>query len=407
MNRHVIKGRGEHRGKYLCYARMAGRPHRDGYVWLPEQRKAARWEDPRYSGRTSATYLAAEHNGYFVKLVAPAAITKALILELREYIREHASCSDEELACHWFSSDFHDAGENFCRDCAEKLVDEKYAADPKRFEELYGECDDDEERHNAAIDGGFDGEHDSPPACGTCGARLSGNLTGYGADEEIEALTTDCVPTFNDADGWAELDRAIVNIDDDDPRWRRIVNVVEAARIAEQSAAEAAAALAATPGMSEARGGFLALLSARQEQKAPEPSFRLWDEFQAWMLVRHDETPESKATEKRLFKEAVCFLRFCGIRAYTTNGGMGMAEATHGTYYWPFIVETEQHKLWKNVDMAVGRAVGLACLDSEKAPGRDANPFILDGYDTPRARAWDNGFLLGSHEAGKRSRLGA
>ena len=401
MDRHVIKGRGANRGKYLCWARQAPteKATEDGFVWLPEQRKACRWEEPGYSCRTWATNRAVLHNGYFVKLVAPKTLTKAVVRELRAFIARHAAGTEGERACYWFDGSFHDAGENFCRECAEKLVDEKFAADPKRFEELYGECEDDDARYCAAIDGGYGGEHDSPPRCETCGADLVGSLTDYGSDEEIDALTGDIAPTFDYAHGWKELDDALVNVSDDDPRWRKIAKVVDAAKAAEQRAADAAAALAATPGMPEARGGFLALLAARQEQKAPEPSYRMWDEFQAWMLVRHNETPETIAAEKRLFKEAVSFLRFCGIRAYMTNGGMGMAEASHGAYYWPFIVEEEQRKLWKDVDMAAGRVVGLACLDSDAAPGRDDNPFALDGPDAPRARAWDGGFLVGLHEA--------
>jgi hypothetical protein len=244
MNRHVIKGRGAHRGKYLCYARVDELPPEAGYVgyvWLPEQRKAARWEDPRYSGRTYAANVAAKHNGYFVKLVAPAAII-AIVRELQAFIAAHAAGAEEGLACYWFGADFHDAGENFCRECAEQLVDEKYAADPKRFEDLFGECEDNEARYWAAIDGGWDIDHGSTPFCKTCGAKLSGNLTEYGADEEIAALTGDCAPKFDDVEGWAALDHAIVNLSDDDPRWRKIAKVVEAARAAEREKDEREAA---------------------------------------------------------------------------------------------------------------------------------------------------------------------
>lgn len=241
MNRHVIKGRGKNRGRYLCWARMA--PDRkateDGFVWLPEQRKAVRWKDPRHSGRTWETERARLHEGYFVKLTAPLAIV-ASVPELRAWIAGQAAGAAKELACWWFGGDFHDAGEDFCRACAEKLVDEKYAADPARFLKLYGECDSAEERYDAAIDGGCNIEHDSPPRCVTCDAKLSGNLTEYGADAEIAALTGNAAPTVDDVEGWASLDGATVNLTDDDPRWRKIAKVIDVARATERQAGCAA-----------------------------------------------------------------------------------------------------------------------------------------------------------------------
>lgn len=234
MDRHVIKGRGAHRGRYLCYARLAPEQTatKDGFVWLPEQRKAARWDDPRYGGRgTWATERARLHDGYFVKLVAAPAV-KARARELAACIASLAAGAEERPACYWFDGDFHDAGEDFCRECARKLVDKKYAEDPKRFEELYGdECETAAERYRAALDGGYDIDHDSPPYCATCGRGLSGLLTEYGADQELAALTADCAPSLDDVEGWAALERAIINLSDDDPRWRRIAKVVDAAMV--------------------------------------------------------------------------------------------------------------------------------------------------------------------------------
>lgn len=369
MNRHVIKGRGPNRGKYLCYARVAGLPPESGYVWLPEQRKAARWDDERLRGETFVTLLAREHNGYFVKVTASRA-TIARVDELRAFIREHAAGADEKLACYWFAGelDLPDASVEYCRDCAEKIVDKLYGADPKGFAEHFDDCETAEDRYNVAIDGGSDIEHDSTPYCETCGATLRGNLTESGADDEIEAYTGDCVPGFDKPNDWDRLDDALVNVSNDDPRWRAVARVVDAATIAEREHETRVAAFSARTGMAEARTGLLDLLAARAVQKAPEPSFRLWDEFQAWMPVRRDGTPETEATEKCLFKEAIRFLGFCGIRAYMTNGGMGMADAPHGTYYWPFIVETEQRRLWKDADLEAGRVVGRACLVSDDAP---------------------------------------
>lgn len=397
-DRHVFKGRGVNRGKYLreAYDRSA---QKVVVTWEEKQSRGSRYTpDSRGSYQTNKLAVL---NGYLVKLVAPKSIT-AQVPDMQDFIAAHSAGATRAIDDHWFGGDFHDAGEDFCWECAKKLVDKKYAADPKAFEHY--DCETEEERYHAVIDGGFDIDHDSPPRCATCDAKLSGFLTEYGADEELEALTDYAAPTFDDCEGWDALSLALINVSDNDPRWRKIAKVIEAARKAEQELAAAQAAFAATPGMAEQRGGFLALLAARAEQKAPEPSFRLWDEFQAWMLVRHDETQETKATEKRLAKEAIVFLGHCGISAYMTNGGMVMAEAAHGTYYWPFIVETEQRKLWKDVDLAAGREVGLACLASDDAPGRDANPFERGGPDAPRARAWDDGFLVGLHEASGKGR---
>lgn len=396
MDRHVIKGRGPNRGKYLCYARMVGLPPKDGYVWLPEQRKAARWDDPRYSGETYATIQARKHDGYWVKLVASPAVV-ARVPSLRVFIRDHAAGAEKKLACYWFDGDFLDAGSDYCRDCAEKVVDAEYAKDPKSFDDIYPDCETTQERYDAAIDGGSDIDHDHTPYCETCGAQLRGNLSESGSDDEIEAYTGRCAPRFNNPNDWDRFDDALVNVSDDDPRWCRVARVVDAAAMAEQKHEAKVAAFSALPGMSEARSGLLATLAARMPQKAPEPSYRLWDEFQAWFAMPREE--RSDAVEKRLFKEAIRFLGFCGIRAYMTRGGMGMAAAPHGTYYWPFIVETEQWKLWKDADMEAGRLVGLRCIASDDAPSRDANPFETEGRATPRARAWDDGFLLGLHEA--------
>jgi hypothetical protein len=249
MDRHVIKGRGENRGKYLCYPRMAGLPPGGDYVWLPEQRKAMRCADPRYNARTYVTEQARKHNGYFVKLVVSPDI-RALVDGLQSFIAEHAAGASEKLPCHWFDGDFHDASYEFCLDCAKKLVDEKYAADPKRFVGLYDVFETAEERYDAVIDGG-EIDHDSRPYCETCRAKLSGLLSESGADDEIDALTTDPIPSFDDAESWEALDDAIVNLSDDDPRWRRIARTVEAARKEE---------VAAMPG---ARTTLLGVFAAR------------------------------------------------------------------------------------------------------------------------------------------------
>lgn len=247
-DRYVIKGRRENRGKYLCYARMAGLPPGSGYVWLSEQRKAMRCGDPRYGDEKYTILKAREYNGYFVKLVCSKSID---VDDLRAFIAAHAAGASERLNCYWFGADFHDPGENFCRGCAEKLVGEKFASDPEKFARLYGECEDAEERYREAIDGGWRTEHDSPPSCATCGAPLDGSLTDYGVDEELSALTGECAPGFRDAEGWEYFDNALIDVSDDDPRWRKIARVVEAARKEESEA------------MPDVRATFLGVLSAR------------------------------------------------------------------------------------------------------------------------------------------------
>lgn len=390
--RHVIKGRGPNRGKYLCYARMdpSQKASADGFIWLSDQRKAARWENPKYNRHSWSTERARVHNGYFVELIAPKDII-GIVPSLKAYIDQHAAGAERALPCHWFGGDFHDAGEDFCWNCATEIVDKKYAADPKRFEELYGECEDEEDRHNTAIDGGWDTEHDSPPFCETCGRKLSGNLTDYGSDEEIEALTTDCAPTFDDVEGWAALDLAITNIDDDDPRWRRIAKVVKRAHAAEQKQRDHEASLTASPGMMEARCELLSIFQARAVQKAPEPSFALWSEFLAWRKLsfeERDRSPEARALEKRLIPAANSFASCLGFPAYWQNGSF-IIKAPYGEYYWLFIVEIEQWRLWNLPAFQEGAAYAL-----HPPPGdnryRGANPYP-EGDE--RHDHWDAGYI--------------
>lgn len=384
----LVKGRGKYRGKYLRQ-RYSRKLNRAVTRWVRAQRRATRFDGQYTSGYDHTKRTADKVNGYLVKLIAPRSIVAE---DLMVYIREHAARAEEPLDAYWI----HGAGQiagvscdeatNFCHDCCVAKVEEIVAVHPKEAARV-GLC----------VDGGWSMEHDSTPFCETCGAKLDGSLTDYGTDEELSVLTNYAAPSFDEPNGWAALADAIEGIDDDDTRWRKIARVVAAAQKEEREAADAAAALTATPGMAATRSALLSILGARQVQKAPEPSFRLWDEFQTWFAVPRGE--RSEEIEKRLFKEAKRFLGFCGIRAYMTNGGMGMAEAPHGTYYWPFIVETEQRRLWQDHDLEAGRSIGRACLESDDAPGRDANPFKDAGYDTPRARAWDDGFLLGLHEA--------
>lgn len=397
-DRHVIKGRGKRRGQYLCWARRASteKATEDGFVWLPEQRKACRWADPRYIWHTWATDRARLHNGYFVKLVAPPAIVER-VDELRTYISNHAAGAAEKLACYWLSED---SGNNYCHDCIVKLAD----AEPAVEDAEDNDHDDDDD----AIDGGFDIDHDSPPYCETCGATLSGHLTEYGVDQEIEALTGDCAPTFDDVEGWSKLDAALVNVSNDDPRWRKITFVVEAARKGEQEAAEAARALAATPGMTEARTGLVSLLAARAVQKASEPSYRLWDEiatYQALVLSSDDMARHVRrsflALEKRLTKEARIFADCFGFRSYW-SGGLFMIEGRDGAHHWPFVVQAEQYRLWNPPAFQEGRAYMMHSCPSgnPKWPhNRDANPYPKGSEERTQ---WDCGYIGSIKDRGGR-----
>ncbi len=133
--------------------------------------------------------------------------------EMRDRISDRAAGAPERLSCHWFGADFHDACEDFCRPCAEKLVDQKYAADPARFVDLYGDCGSAEDRYQAAIDGGWCTDHDSIPFCETCGAKLDGNLTADGIEEEVDHAVS--YPPWTPG-AWDDLDRALINVRGED-----------------------------------------------------------------------------------------------------------------------------------------------------------------------------------------------
>lgn len=400
--RHVIKGRGAYRGKYLGYARMApkAKPTSDGFVWLSDQRKAERWDDPRHRGQTWSTALARRHNGYFVKLVAPKEVV-ARVREMRAYIAEHASGASVAYPCYWFNNTLRDYGANFCQDCAETIVDEEYDADPKGFKKLYGELEGVNERYAAAIHGGIDIHHDSPPSCATCGVKLSGHLTNYGADKQLEYIQlVDWTPPSDSAEAWFALGKAVVNISDDDPRWKRIANVVDRACEAERKAAASSAELAATPGMTEVRLALLIHLQIRAIQKAPDPSFRLWDELQAFLAIPYDErmaTKEVRELHRRLRCEAKAFAACLGYEWRDDR-----IKAPYGEYAWHFIVKAEQYKLWSPPAYQEGRAYALhPCPSGNPARPhhRDANPYEkVVGEE--RSEQWDVGFILGCHESG-------
>lgn len=349
-----------------------------------------RWERP-YRDATYARRIATQFDGRFVKLVASEA-TRARVPELRTFIQERSAGAGTRSACYWFDDDFHDAGRDYCRDCAEKLVDEKHGADPQRFEELYGESESDEERYSAAIDGGFDTEHDSPPYCEGCGIALSGNLTEYGVDEELETIAGRDGVGCHDAEDWARLGDAVDDLENDDPRWCWIARLVDAARAQERERVSLEARHTTEPGMTMTRKGLLDLLVVRRTQRAPEPSYRLWDELRQLRSLPAEErmrpSRELKTQERRLQREAVGFLAHFG---YMPSGIC--FETPYGTYYWAFVVEVEQYRLWQPPAFREGAAYRLhPCPsgDPEWPHHRDANPYL---YQTEEYRQWDAGYI--------------
>jgi hypothetical protein len=255
--------------------------------------------------------------------------------------------------------------------------------------------DDDEDDCGIVRDGGWDIEHDSPPYCAKCGAKLSGHLTDYGADEEISALTSNRVLTFNDTAEWLSLYNAITNLSNDDPRWRKIAKIVDRARDAERRHKKHIAALAVSPGMPEIRSEFIALLAARQEQKAPEPSFKQWDEMMAWHMLPYKDRPDDP---KPFIKEAKRFADAIGYASYWSAFVL-IIKAPYGDYHWPLIIKIEQWKLWQPAPFNEGRAFG----QSPQEPHRDANPYDTRGGDyrarmSIEAMQWDAGYILGSYE---------
>ena len=399
MDRHVIKGRGKNRKKYLCYARMAGLTPESGYVWLPEQSKAVRWENPSYSRDAHRDRIAAEHDGYFVNLVAPKSVIER-VDELKTFIAKHARGTDVRPDCYWLDGDWSgDEGEDFCWECACKEVDKEYATDPLQFAKLYGYADDDdikpkdaEDYYDDAIRGGYSMDHDLLPYCmnDDCGVALDGTLTEDGADKEISVLTTDYAPSFDDAEGWYALNMAVMNIYNDDPRWKKIARVVDAAIEAERQYVANQDVLTASEGMTEVRGVLLDLLAVRKEQKAPEPSYPMWNELLEWRKRRFEEMylVGTKELRRAMFKAAK---RFAATLGYAMSGDC--IEAPYGGYIWHFIIVIEQYRLWKPNAFMEGRAYMLQpCPSGDPSwpHNRDDNPYQ---NGTEECCQWDSGYI--------------
>jgi hypothetical protein len=155
------------------------------------------------------------------------------------YIMRKAAGASIPLDCYWIAhaSEFRpgeiecEAGSNFCHPCASALVDKIYEAFPERAE-----------YYEIAVDGGWGTEHDSPPNCHTCGAKLQGSLTDAGVEYEMEALCDFAKPDPGDVEEWDALLNVVENqtrfpmfisihtmINEDADRvdfWRRVGKIV-------------------------------------------------------------------------------------------------------------------------------------------------------------------------------------
>lgn len=201
MDFYMVKGRGVNRGKYLVRTWVGGAPQ---FGWTTSQRQACR--DSRWCAAT----LARQHDGWVVKLVASKAI-RARVRELKGVISQHAVL--EEVPARWLYGDDDEAGLYYCEPCALQRLAQVLAAKPELADEVGVE--------------GWRVEHDSPIRCETCDCRLGGTLTDYGIDRVLDGLEPDNL-TADDLDGWADLDLA-TDLPPDDPRWRRIAALVDAA----------------------------------------------------------------------------------------------------------------------------------------------------------------------------------
>lgn len=333
MDTIVIKGRGENRGKYLQRRWPHGLMKPRVTTWVEKQSKAE-----RFDWHEAERLLRYEIDGYKVELTAPAAIL-GRVEELKDFITVHAARAQVELDCHWVGG--RDDGAEYCYDCCEEEVRKLRRENP-------------EEAADIEIDGGPSTDHDSQPFCNTCGAKLTGSLTEHGVGAEL-AHFLENPPDFDSPEEWAEVEKAVMNLSDRDPRWKEIARWVDAAAEVERKHKEHLAQLAAAPGMKETRAALLGLLTARQEQVKAEPSFRLWAELQRYKLLPVEKRWNPKRSirlwGKRLRAEAESFL---GLLGYSLSGRW--VKTPYGERHWEHAVETEQHRLWRTPAFLEGAA---------------------------------------------------
>ena len=289
------------------------------------------------------------------------------------FILERTTGATEALPCHWINCEDddwpHDAGRDLCRECAESLIDE--------YRDEHPDLDEDDIR----LDGGWAMEHDSTPFCEVCEAKLDGCLTDYGVEQELEHFEQH---QPSGPDGWLELYEAVNILDDDHECWAWIRKLVRRVQAQERRAEARAARLAARPGMSGARAGLLAALSARAAAQAHKPSFRLWAEMREYLALQvgeRDTTPQLRARERRMHREAERFLGNFGYRW----GMFGCFESPYGQYFWPFIVMCEQHRLWGSAAFHEGVA-------ARKKRRANRAPYPVGSIER---EAWESGYRCG------------
>lgn len=290
--------------------------------------------------------------------------------ESLSYILGRTAGAADALPCHWSNCEEddwpHDAGANFCPECAEALIEE--------YREQHPEDD-------IRLDGGWASEHDSTPFCDICEEKLDGCLTEYGVERELEHFEQH---PPSSADGWLELYEAVNSLDEDHDCWGWIAKLVRRAQAQERKARTRAARLAARPGMSGARYGLLAVLSARVASQAHKPSFRLWEEMREYLTLEvgeRDTTAQLRARERRLHREAERFLGNFGYRW----GSMNCFEAPYGELFWPFIVKCEQHRLW-------GSAAFHEGVSARKKRRANRAPYPEGSIER---EAWEAGYRCG------------
>lgn len=98
-----------------------------------------------------------------------AKIMYAVVERAADILRPSAETEKVE-DCHWIS-DSDNYPEDYCYACASAIVAKGIT------DSVHGDL--------ATVDGGWRAEHDSPPYCECCGARLDYSPTGYCTSEEI------------------------------------------------------------------------------------------------------------------------------------------------------------------------------------------------------------------------------